>query len=73
LQRLQLYLIEGGQRLWLHEVEDAVLMVEVMPGPSVSATETIGQVTLKRLITAEQVINRLTEAEAVACASQDRH
>jgi hypothetical protein len=59
IQRLSLYLEEKGERLWLYSVEDAVLMVEVKPGAdngNSSLKNPIGQVVLKRLITAEQVI-----------------
>ncbi|ELR98221.1 hypothetical protein [Gloeocapsa sp. PCC 73106] len=58
---LNLKLTEHGEVLWLHQVEDAVLMLEVNPPTQlVSSPSTIGQVMLKRLITAEQVIERLT-------------
>jgi len=63
LTRLPLGIVEQGERLWLYQVEDAVLMVEVLPTQS-SAT-TIGSVVLKRLIGAEQAIARLASAEAV--------
>jgi hypothetical protein len=62
--RLNLRIVEQGEILWLYEVEEAVLMVEVKPLPqSLNETSTIGQVVLKRLITAEQVIEHLTHAE----------
>jgi hypothetical protein len=69
IQRLNLSIQEKGERLWLFRVEDAVLMVEVKPDHPAQApenaehTEMIGQVVLKRLITADQVIDLL-------CASQ---
>ncbi|MEM9448797.1 MAG: hypothetical protein AAGA75_09695 [Cyanobacteria bacterium P01_E01_bin.6] len=62
IQRLNLYLQEKGERLWLYSVEDAVLMVEVKPEELREDTFPncpIGQVVLKRLITAEQVISLL--------------
>jgi hypothetical protein len=66
IERLNLRIMEQGQSLWLYQVEDAVLMVEVKPNPeSINYVPTIGQVVLKRLITAEQAIARLTSAEAV--------
>ncbi len=58
--------MEQGEKLWLYQVEDAVLMVEVQPTPAVEAnpaTRSIGQVVLKRLITAEQAIELLCNAE----------
>jgi hypothetical protein len=44
-------------------VEDAVLNVEVKPITPAIANHTIGQVVLKRLMSAEQVIERLGTAE----------
>ncbi len=53
--------------MWLYQVEEAVLMVEVKPTPSASAdsAKTIGQVVLKRLITAEQALERLATAQTL--------
>ena len=59
--RLNLSIQEQGETLWLYQVEETVLMVEVKPEGTPS--EPIGQVVLKRLITAEQVIERLCAAE----------
>ena len=58
--------MQQEETLWLYEVEDAVLMVEVQPlsNPE-DATSSIGQVVLKRLITAEQVIEMLTRSQLV--------
>ncbi|RMF70144.1 MAG: hypothetical protein D6742_00935 [Cyanobacteria bacterium J069] len=66
IQRMQLSIVERGERLWLHQVEEAVLMVEVKPLPSLQAdgsNASIGQVVLKRLIAAEQVLELLCSAE----------
>ncbi len=65
LQRLNLCIQEQGETLWLYQAEDAVLMLEVRPTESVrNATErTIGQVVLKRLMTAEQVIEQLCKSD----------
>ncbi len=57
---------EQGETLWLYQVEESVLMVEVKPPQEPeSGTENdprpIGQVVLKRLITAEQVIQHLCD------------
>lgn len=57
MRRLNLSIQEQGETLWLYQVEETVLMVEVKPEGVTS--EPIGQVVLKRLITAEQVIDRL--------------
>jgi len=62
MRRLNLSIQEQGETLWLYQVEETVLMVEVIPEGKTS--EPIGQVVLKRLITAEQVIERL-------CATSD--
>lgn len=67
IKRLNLCLSEKGEKMWLYRVEDTVLTVEVKriaPDLSYSTPRNIGQVTLKRLITAEQVIERLGAAEA---------
>lgn len=57
IRRLNLSIQEQGETLWLYQVEETVLMIEVKPEGVPS--EPIGQVVLKRLITAEQVIERL--------------
>ena len=66
IELLNICLWEQSEKLWLYRVEEAVLMVEVKPtaNASTDSASTIGQVVLKRLITAEQVIERLTTAEA---------
>ncbi|MEM0981108.1 MAG: hypothetical protein AAGH78_12645 [Cyanobacteria bacterium P01_H01_bin.58] len=66
LKRLSLCMTENGEKLWLYEVEEAVLMVEVQP--SEQQLRPIGQVVLKRLITAEQVIAHLCSADSVLSA-----
>lgn len=53
---------DGDERLWLYQVEDAVLMVEVKPTHQQSP-EAIGQVVLKRLMDSEKVID-------ILCANQ---
>lgn len=70
LHRMNLYLVEQGETLWLYRVEDAVVMVEVKPG-ALNSPGAIGQVVLKRLITAEQVLERLCSADAVTSLSAD--
>jgi hypothetical protein len=66
IQRLNLCMWEQDEKLWLYRVEDAVLMVEVLPTNNASSqtAQTIGQVVLKRLISADQAIERLTLSEA---------
>lgn len=58
VKRQPLYIQENGENLWLYKAEDAILMIEVMP-KAASSVPTIGQVVLKRLLSAEQVIDRL--------------
>ncbi len=68
IQRMNLCLVEQSEKLWLYRVEDTVLTVEVklsVTAPGDSAAKPIGQVVLKRLITAEQVIERLGAAQAM--------
>lgn len=59
VEQTALYIWENDEKLWLYRVEDAILMVEVKPSLEVAATMSnpvIGQVVLKRLITADQAI-----------------
>ncbi len=63
IQQLNLRIREADEQLWLYQVEDAILMVEVKPGETISA-DAIGQVVLKRLMDAEKVIELL-------CLSQE--
>ena len=65
IQQLNLCILEQGEKLWLYRVEEDVLMVEVKPSPDIDpeSAKTIGQVVLKRLITAEQAIERLATAQ----------
>lgn len=67
IQKMKLCILEQGEKLWLYQVEEAVIMVEVKPTPDASAAsaKTIGQVVLKRLITAEQAIERLASAQTL--------
>ena len=60
LQKQSLCIQENGETLWLFQAEDDILMLEVKPKADAQGTEaTIGQVVLKRLLTADQVIERL--------------
>lgn len=63
IQRMNICLVENNELLWLYRVEETILTVEVKPTSQV-ANSTIGQVVLKRLMSAEQVIERLGTAEA---------
>ncbi|MDX2099705.1 MAG: hypothetical protein SFW36_18155 [Leptolyngbyaceae cyanobacterium bins.59] len=68
IQRMSLGILEQNEKLWLYQVEDAVLMVEVKPmetTPVSGDIQAIGQVVLKRLIGPEQAIEKLSTAEQV--------
>lgn len=64
IERLNLYLCDSTEKMWLHRVEDAVLMLEVKPLVTSEnhSSSPIGQVVLNRLITADQVLDRLCRA-----------
>lgn len=67
IQRINICLVEQSEVLWLYRVEDAILTVEVKPTTQAqveASSKTIGQVVLKRLMSAEQVIERLGSASA---------
>ena len=65
IKRLKMGIVEQKEILWLYQVEDAVLMVEVTPELTNETYKNIGQVVLKRLITAQQVIERLATAAQI--------
>jgi len=68
IHQMDLCIWENGEKLWLYRVEDAVLMVEVKPTDQAqidSATKSIGQVVLKRLISGDQAIDRLCAAQRI--------
>jgi len=70
LQKMTLRIVENDETLWLYQVEEAVLMVEVRP--VAQGSRAIGQVVLKRLMAAEQVLEKLCAAEEVMTA-RDRN
>jgi hypothetical protein len=65
IKRLNCGIEQQQEILWLYAVEDEVLMVEVRPKKELEEGSNIGQVVLKRLISAEQAIEMLHQAEAV--------
>lgn len=67
--RLELFLEEEGERLWLYRAEEAVLMLEVQP-PATEAGGGIGQVVLKRLIDADRALALLAAAATANVRSQ---
>jgi hypothetical protein len=60
IERLPLSMVEHGERLWLHRTDPEVLMLEVKPGEMVPP-KPIGQVVIKRLISADQAIDLLAK------------
>ncbi|WP_416676238.1 hypothetical protein [Egbenema bharatensis] len=67
IEQTNLCILENGEKLWLYRVEDDVLMLEVCPidpAQARPAARSIGQVVLKRLISADQAIDLLCKAEA---------
>lgn len=67
IERLDICLGSASETWWLYRVEESVLTVEVKPIASSDTTsnQAIGQVVLKRLIDAQQVIERLSAAKAI--------
>lgn len=65
IKQLNLGILEKNEILWLYEVEDAVLMVEVSATERITNAQPFGQVILRRLITAEEVLKRLQTAQTV--------
>jgi hypothetical protein len=61
IEQLSVTITEGHNRLHLYRVEPDILMVEVKPQDPLNASEDIGQVVLKRLMSADQVIDRLSK------------
>jgi hypothetical protein len=65
IEKINFCILENNEKLWLYRVEDAVIMVEVKPiTPGSSGASAIGQVVLRRLMSAEQVLDRLSTSEA---------
>ncbi|MBW4511811.1 MAG: hypothetical protein KME64_35705 [Scytonematopsis contorta HA4267-MV1] len=67
IQRINICLLENSEVFWLYRVEEEIMTVEVKPMPQLQIDTTnrgIGQVVIKRLMTAEQVLERLGTAEA---------
>ncbi|WP_017295475.1 hypothetical protein [Geminocystis herdmanii] len=66
IQCLPVGMIENNQVMWLNEVEDNVIMVEVVPiSETMRQSSNIGQVVLKRLIDSDQVIQTLLKAQQI--------
>ena len=66
IKRTNLGISEQNEQFWLYQVEDAVLMVEVHPTDSTAESQSpFGQVLLKRLMSAEQVLERLQGVDQI--------
>jgi hypothetical protein len=66
IQPMNLCIREQDENLWLYRAEDAVLMVEVKPTEQATikpSGQTIGNVVLKRLISADQVIDLICKSQ----------
>ncbi len=73
INRMNICLIEKDEVLWLYNVEDTILTIEVKPTPSAkinTEANPIGNVVLKRLMNAEQVLERLASAQT-QCSLSD--
>ncbi|AFZ37478.1 hypothetical protein Sta7437_3996 [Stanieria cyanosphaera PCC 7437] len=74
IKRLNCGIVQQQETLWLYQVEDAVIMVEVKPTQNLNgASPNIGQVVLKRLITAEQVIEILAQSEILVTSVSNQN
>ncbi|WP_319419533.1 hypothetical protein [Pleurocapsa sp. FMAR1] len=71
IKRLDCGILQQDEVLWLYAVEDAVLMIEVKPQANTQTASIIGQVVLRRLIAAEQVIEMLASSESIFNSSTD--
>ena len=71
LQKQPLCIREGDEILRLYQAEDAILMVEVVPltdlsgQPNIEKDRPIGQVVLKRLLSADQAMEKLCNEETI--------
>jgi hypothetical protein len=72
IKQLNIGIVEQGQRLWLYQVEDPVLMIEVTPKDQEGKVHSIGQVVLKRLSTSEQVLEQIIKSESVIKKINDK-
>lgn len=66
IQKMNFCLVEKDEMLYLYQVEDAILTIEVKPIDSLQVAnhKTIGQVVIKRLMSAEQILERLGNSQA---------
>lgn len=67
-----LYILEGTEKLWLYQVEEIIVMVEVKPRHP-PPDSTIGQVVLKRLMSAEDVLTYLCTNPSITAIQVDKN
>jgi hypothetical protein len=62
ISKMGIYLVDHSEKMALYKVEDAVKMVEVIPEEDAGRKSevAIAQVRIKRLISAEQALERIT-------------
>ncbi len=68
IKKMSISLWDKNEQMWLHRVEDAVLMVEVYPTAEAkqsASNQNIGNVVLTRLIDAEKVLEYLCSTSAI--------
>jgi hypothetical protein len=66
IEKLNIGIMDKGELFWLYQAEEAILMVEVIPtAETPNPALSIGQVVLKRLISAEDVIERLKNSDQI--------
>lgn len=72
IQKMNICITGSDETLWLHQVEEAVVMLEVTPIDHEQIKKdarSIGQVVLRRLITAEQILEWLSSNKV--CLERD--
>ncbi len=68
IKKMSISLWDKNEQMWLHRVEDAVLMVEIYPTAEAqqsASNQNIGNVVLTRLIDAEKVLEYLSNTSAI--------
>lgn len=69
IDRTNLAIDHKDERLWLYQVEDSILMLEVSPHNTPENPNNIGQVMIKRLMTPEEAIAQLNQASTKTTSS----
>ena len=71
IQRTNIAIGHKDETLWLYQVEDPILMLEVSPDPNSDNKTNIGQVMIKRLMTPEEAIAQLNQANDLHTAASE--